>query len=130
MKRSLWTLVLPCVLVTLSATPQRVDAEAHKVWMDDAADAQDELREALAGEAFDKAVPPAEKIAELMALTEQYWSKKKAADIVKLAQQTQVLARQVATTAKNRNLAGANAAFAQMNATCNACHDLHPEKRP
>ena len=69
-------------------------------------------------------------IGYLMARTEQYWAGRHADDVVKLAQETRALARQVATAAKAHSLTRANTAFEKMNKTCNTCHDLHPEKRP
>jgi predicted nucleic acid-binding Zn ribbon protein len=105
------------------------DAAAHKAWMSDAADAQDELREVLAAKAFAKAEAPAAKLEELMGKTEQYWAGKHADDIAKLAQESRALAKQVAVAAKARSATRASTAFEKMNKTCNACHDLHPEKR-
>ena len=62
-------------------------------------------------------------------LTEDYWSAKKQADIVKLAQASRALARQLAADGKGGKFAAAATTFARMNASCNTCHDLHPEKR-
>lgn len=115
--------------LSVAAPLAQGDAAAHKAWMSDAADAQDELREALAAKALAKAEPPAAKLDELMGKTEQYWAGKHADDIVKLAQESRALAKQVVAAAKARSLTRANAAFEKMNKTCNACHDLHPEKR-
>ena len=69
------------------------------------------------------------KIEALMAKTETYWAGKKAADIVKIAQESRALATQVATAAKSGKFDQADEAFQKMNLRCNACHDLHPEKR-
>ena len=106
----------------------QLDAAAHKAWMSDT-DAQDELREALAAKALAKAEAPATKLEDLMGKTEQYWAGKHADDVVKLAQESRTLAKQVAAAAKARSLTRANAAFEKLNKTCNTCHDLHPEKR-
>jgi hypothetical protein len=112
---------------------QAADAEAHKQWMNDAADAQEDLREALAAGAGKvdgkKVAAAALKIEALMADTEAYWTAKKAADIVTLAVAARAQARDVASAATAGKFDQAAAASTKLGATCNACHDLHPEKR-
>lgn len=105
------------------------DAAAHKAWMNDATDAQEDLREALAGKSSAKAAAAGSKLQTLMAKTEGYWSSRHADDIVKLAVEAKALAGQVAQAARARKLDQANEAFGKLNTTCNTCHDLHPEKR-
>lgn len=105
------------------------DAAVHKAWMNDATDAQDDLREAIAGKSSAKAGAAALKLQTLMARTERYWASRHADDIVKLAQESKALAGQVARAAKAHELEQANEAFGKLNTTCNTCHDLHPEKR-
>ena len=108
---------------------QPADAAAHKAWMNDAADAQEDFRDAVRAKKGADAAAAAVKIEVLMAKTETYWAGKKAADIVKIAQESRTLATAVATAAKAGQLDQAEEAFVKMNARCNACHDLHPEKR-
>ena len=105
------------------------DATAHRTWMDDAADLQDELREHLGAKAGDKAAAAATKIEEILAQTQAYWAAKHADDIVKIARESRTLAAAIATAAKAGKIDQASDAFATMNARCNACHDLHPERR-
>src|SRR3954468_12615524 len=105
------------------------DAATHKAWMNDASDQQDELREALAAKSAPTAATAAKKIATLMGHTESYWDRKKATAIVLLARQARSLATETAAAATRGRFAEAKAAFDKMNATCNACHDQHPEKR-
>lgn len=105
------------------------NAAVHKAWMNDATDAQDDLREAIAGKSSAKATAAALKLQTLMARTERYWAGRHADDIVKLAQESKALAGQVARAAKANKLEQANEAFGKLNTTCNTCHDLHPEKR-
>jgi hypothetical protein len=105
------------------------DAAVHKAWMNDAADAQDDLREALAGKSSAKSAAAALKLQTLMTRTERYWAGRHAADIVKLAQQSKAFAGQVASAARARKFEQAGDAFGKLNTTCNTCHDLHPEKR-
>jgi ubiquinone biosynthesis protein UbiJ len=123
-------LVLGFLLGSLSA-PQAdgQDAAAHRAWMDEAADLQDELREHLGGKAGDKAAAAATKIEEILAQTQAYWAAKHADDIVKIARESRTLAAAIATAARAGNIDQATDTFATMNARCNGCHDLHPEKR-
>lgn len=108
---------------------QPADAAAHKAWMNDAADAQEDYRDAVRGKKSADAAASAVKIEALMAKTETYWAEKRAADIVTIAKESRVLATKVATAAKAGTFDQADEAFQKMNLRCNACHDLHPEKR-
>jgi hypothetical protein len=112
-----------------AAQTRAQDAEAHKAWMDDAADLQDELREQLLARSGDKAAAAAGKIEKILAQTQAYWAAKHADDIVKIARESRTLATAVATAAKAGKIDQATEASAKMGARCNACHDLHPEKR-
>lgn len=112
-----------------TTTRKAPSAAMHKKWMDDASDLQEELRDALKSKAGAKAATTALKIETLMARTQTYWASKKASDVVKLAQESRTLAKQVATAAKAGKIDEANDAFTKMNSNCNVCHDLHPEKR-
>lgn len=105
------------------------DADAHKALMDDAGDAQDDLRDLLAGKDAAKAAAAARKLETLLAQTERYWAAKHAEDIVKIAKASETLAQQVATAAKAGKFDAAREAFGKLGTTCNTCHDLHPEKR-
>lgn len=109
------------------AQPQ--DAAAHQAWMDDAGDLQEDLREQLSARSRDKAAAAAAQLEAIMAKTQAYWSAKHADDIVGIAQESRTLARTIADAAKAGQLDEAIAASAKLNARCNACHDLHPEKR-
>ena len=139
MERALapWALSIGLVICTaaMAAGQSRggrgpaADAETHKAWMNDAADAQEDIREALAAADGAKVRDGAVKIEAFMALTEEYWAAKKADDIVKLAQASRALARETAAAATAGKMPGARSAFDKLSASCNACHDLHPEKR-
>jgi hypothetical protein len=112
-----------------TATGQAPDGAAHKAWMNDAADSQEDLRDALHAKKGADAAQAALKIEALLAKTEAYWASKQANDVVKIAQDSRALAKQIAAAAKAGKVGQAEAAFETMNARCNACHDLHPEKR-
>ena len=103
--------------------------DEHRAAMNDASDLQEDVRDAFAAKAGDKVAAAAVKLEGLMGRTEDYWAAKKQADIVKLAQATRALAKQLAADGKAGKLDQASATFTTMNASCNACHDLHPEKR-
>jgi hypothetical protein len=104
-------------------------ADEHKAAMNDASDLQEDVRDALGAQSGAKVAAAAVKLELLMGRTEDYWSARKQTDIVKLAQATRALAQRLAADGKSGKLEQAAATFSQMNASCNACHDLHPEKR-
>ena len=112
-----------------SAFAQAPDAAAHKAWMNDASDAQEDFRFAVTEKNQKAAVEALGKLEALMASTEGYWTAKKAADGVKLTKDTRAFAAQALAAAKSGNLTAATAGFDKMGATCNTCHELHLEKR-
>jgi hypothetical protein len=117
-------------ILFLSVMPvQAPDVEAEKGWMNDATDLQEDIREAMGKKDTATVAEAALKIEALMARTEAFWSARKAADIVKLAQTARMQARNVAAQAKAGRLDEAAGVFSALNTTCNTCHDLHPEKR-
>jgi hypothetical protein len=117
------------VLSGLSIAARAQDAAAHKAWMDDAADLQEELRDQLAAKSGDKAAAAATQIEKILAQTQAYWAAKRADDIVTIARESRALATAIVTAAKAGQFDRATDAAAKMGARCNACHDLHPEKR-
>src|SRR5262245_23570070 len=116
------------LLLTLMLV-QAADAAAHKQWMNDASDAQEDFRDAIAAGAGAKAAEAATKIADLMSKTEGYWALKKADDGVKLARDARLTADTIAAAAKAGKLDAARESFAGLTTKCNACHELHLEKR-
>ena len=111
------------------ATAQTPTAADHKQWMDDAADLQDELRDALAAKSGAKAADAAGKLDAILVKTEHYWAAKHADDIVQLARSSSTLAKEIGASAKAGKLTQASDAFTKLSAQCNTCHDKHPEKR-
>jgi hypothetical protein len=105
------------------------DAAAHKQWMIDASDAQEDFRFAVTDKDQRAATEALARLEGLMARTEDYWTAKKAADGVRLAKDARALAAQAGTAAKSGNMAAATDAFDRMGVTCNTCHELHLEKR-
>ncbi|MBI3490883.1 MAG: cytochrome c [Acidobacteria bacterium] len=117
------------VVMRAARAVQAADAEAHKTWMNDATDLQEDIRDAMRAKDGAKVAEAATKIEALMAKTEDYWTAKKAADIVKLAQTARTHARELAASARAAKFDQSAEAFGKLNTTCNTCHDLHPEKR-
>lgn len=69
--RALCMLATILALSGLAVRARGQDAAAHKPWMDDAADLQDELREQLLAKSGDKAAAAATRIEALLARTQR-----------------------------------------------------------
>jgi len=121
------------IAMTLAGTPrvaaQAPDAAAHKQWMNDASDAQEDYRFAVTDKDQKAAVEALGKLESFMARTEDYWTSHKSADGVKLAKAARASAAQAAAAAKRGDLAAASTAFTNMGTSCNACHELHLETK-
>ena len=104
-------------------------ADEHKAWMNDASDAEEDFRAAVTDKDAKAAAAALTRIEGLMQKTEAYWTAKKATDGVALTKETRTLASQAAAAAAKGSLADASAGFEKMTAKCNACHELHLEKR-
>jgi cytochrome c556 len=65
----------------------------------------------------------------IMTETKTFWAEKKMDDIVKLADGSLSALNEMAALAKSGKMDNAKAAFDKINASCSACHDLHPENR-
>jgi prolyl-tRNA editing enzyme YbaK/EbsC (Cys-tRNA(Pro) deacylase) len=113
-------------LAALSALGQ--NAATHLVWMDDAGEAQEELRAAIHDKAGADAARAASRIEDLMAKTQAYWDVKHEPEAVRMAQDARARARQVAAAASAGKLDEADEAFVRMVTSCTACHGLHLEK--
>ena len=121
--------VVGLVMAAAIATAQTPTAADHKQWMDDAADIQDDLRDALTAKAGARVADAAGKLDAILVKTERYWAAKHADDIVKLAHSSSTLAKEIGAAGEAGKLAQASDAFTKLSAQCNTCHDLHPEKR-
>jgi hypothetical protein len=104
-------------------------ADEHKTWMNDASDAEEDFRFAVTDKDAKAAAAALIKIDALMQKTEAYWTAKKANDGVALTKDTRTLASEAAAAATKGSLTDAGAGFEKMTAKCNACHELHLEKR-
>ena len=111
----------------LAMTPDEVSR--HKEWMDTAQDGKDDLKDALDAKRAAKAVEDAAKLAAIGKQEEAYWRKAGQKDALGLAQKNRAAAREIGSSAKAGQFDKALQAYGDLEATCRACHDLHPEKR-
>jgi hypothetical protein len=111
----------------LAMTPD--DVSRHKEWMDTAQDVKDDLKDALDAKLGPKVVEDAVKLAAIGKQEEAYWKKAGQKDAIGLAQKNRAAALQIAATAKAGHFDQALQAYGDLEATCRACHDLHPDKR-
>ena len=123
------TAMCALMLMTWPLAAQAPDAAAHKAWMNDASDAQEDYRFAIADKDQKAAADALGKIDLLMAKTEDYWTSRKVADGVKLAKDAHALSTAALAAAKRGDMAAAGQSFDKLGATCNSCHELHLEKR-
>jgi cytochrome c556 len=105
------------------------DAARHKEWMDTAQDVKDDLKDALDAKLGPKVIEHAAKLAGMGKLEEAYWKKAGQKDAIDLARKNRAAAKQIAAAAKAGRFGQALQAYGDLEATCRACHDLHPEKR-
>ena len=108
-------------------TPDEVSR--HKEWMDTAQDGKDDLKDALDAKRAAKAVEDAAKLAAIGKQEEAYWKKAGQRDALDLARKNRAAAEQIAAAAQAGRFDQALQAYGNLEATCRACHDLHPEKR-
>jgi hypothetical protein len=127
-KRSIVAAALGIGLSLAGAALGAQNAAAHLVWMDEAGDAQEEVRSGIHANKAADVARAAAKIEDLMARTQAYWDAKQEPEAVRMAQDARTLAKQIAASATAAKLDQADAAFGKMNTACNACHGLHLEK--
>ena len=119
--------LLPIAWLCLAMAPD--DAARHKEWMDTAQDVKDDLKDALVAKLAPKAIEQAAKLAGIGKQEEAYWKKAGQKDAIDLARKNRAAAEQIAAAAKAGRFNQALQAYGNLEATCRACHDLHPEKR-
>jgi cytochrome c556 len=118
------------LLASLCLAMEQDDVARHKEWMDTAQDVKDDLKDALDAKLAAKAVENAGKLAEIGKQEEEYWKKAGQDDAVTLAQKNRAASERIGAAAKAGRFDQALQAYGDLEATCRACHDLHPEKRP
>ena len=105
------------------------DAARHKEWMDAAQDLKDDLKDVLDARLAPKVLETAGKLAKIGQQEEAYWIKAGQKDAAALARKNRAASQQVAAAAGAGHFDQALQAYGNLEATCRACHDLHPEKR-
>jgi hypothetical protein len=121
--------LVPFVGLLLAAAAQD-EAARHKERMDTAQEVKDDLKEALDTKSREKAAEPAEKLVQFGEQEEEYWKQAKLEREVKLTQQGISASRAIAAAVKAEHFDEAVKAYEELESTCRACHDLHPQKRP
>jgi hypothetical protein len=117
-------------LLSFTAVYAAGDAGSRKQAMDQAQEWKDDLKDALDAKAGPKAAALARKLARSGTQETAYWKKAGQEDARKLAADNLEASRQIELAAKEGQFDQANQAYGRLEATCRACHDLHPEKRP
>jgi cytochrome c556 len=109
-------------------TPAELDA--HRQWMDDAQDRKDDVREALAARDRAKLVAGAKSLDALTAKESAFWARTALQQAKALASKNRAESQELLRLATAGKFAEGEKAFAQLEKTCTACHDLHFEKHP
>jgi hypothetical protein len=117
-------------LIFLASCCLAGNAQRHKEWMDAAQDIKDELKDALDVRLGPKAVASARKLAAIGKQEEAYWKEARQPDVLDLARKNRAAAERIGAEAKGSRFDQALRAYGDLETTCRACHDLHPEKRP
>ncbi len=122
---------LPIVLLLLclAGTFSKAELDAHKAWMDDAQDKQEDVREALSAQDASKLVAAALVIDKLTEQEWQFWGRTTIAQAQEIAARNRGEAAEMLAAARAGKFAVAGQAFARLEKTCSACHDLHFEKQ-
>ncbi len=112
------------------ATFSSAELEDHRKWMDDAQDRKDDIREALAAKDRAKLEVGVKAIEALTVREQAFWARTSIQQAKDLAVKNRAEALDLLRSAKASRFADAEKAFAQLEKTCTACHDLHFEKHP
>ena len=107
--------LLLLLIVAGICLPAGDDVSRHKKAMDQAQEWKDDLKDALDAKAA--------------AQEASLWKKAKQDDALKLANENLEESRQILTSVKAGSFDQALQTYGRLEATCRACHDLHPEKR-
>ena len=116
-------------LILLAACCLAGEAQRHKEWRDAAQDIKDDLKDALDARLAAKIVESAAKLTAIGRQEEAYWKKARQPDALSLARKNRTASERIAAAAKLGRFDQAVGAYGELEATCRACHDLHPEKR-
>ena len=122
---TLLVLVVFSALASVSAD----DAAGHKKLMQTAQDFMVDLSDALDANESLRAAKAASGLAETCRRERAYWEKKGLADAVKLSRQTLAQSEQISAAIQSKQIGEAQRIYLNLNNTCRACHDAHPERR-
>jgi hypothetical protein len=106
------------------------ELEAHKQWMNDAAEQQEEVRDAFAAKDPAKLLAAAKKLDVLTAKEAAFWDRTSVAQAKSLAATNRQESQQLIRAAQAGKMAEARTVFASLEKTCSACHGLQLEKTP
>jgi hypothetical protein len=123
-----------CLFAALAASAAGVftaaELDAHRKWMDDAQDRKDDIREALAAKDRAKLLAGVKAMDGLTAREQAFWARTNIQQAKDLAVRNRKESQALLVAAKAGRFDEAEKAFAQLEKTCTACHDLHFEKDP
>jgi cytochrome c556 len=110
--------------------PAPVTIEQHEAAMKGVQQAMGAMNKNLKGAMLTEAAANAEELGKLFAQVEQFWTRNKKDDAIKLAQTARQGAMAVATAAKAGDAAGAQMAAQNVQGTCKQCHGMYREGNP
>ena len=106
------------------------DEKEFEGWMKTTGATIGSLRKNVEGKMNDSMAQDAEKLAGIFKNVEGFWQSRKTEDAVKLSQQAQTAANEIAAAAKGGDSEKAAASMKTLMSTCSACHTTHREKLP
>jgi hypothetical protein len=124
-----WVLLVALSLGILVPVTVLAQSEEWAMKMDDAQEAKDDLLDAVGAKSGPKAAEATAKITKFLQETKAFWAAQKMADVVKTADDAIAAANEMSKVAVSGKMDSAKAAYDNLNAACNKCHDLHPENR-
>jgi cytochrome c556 len=104
-----------------------VTVEQHEAAMKMIAQTNGALQKNIKGNMLTEATANAEELGKLFAQVEQFWTRNKKDDAIKLAQTARAGAMAVATAAKAGDQMGAQMAAQNIGGTCKQCHGVSRE---
>jgi cytochrome c556 len=107
--------------------PAPVTVEQHEAAMKQIAQANAALGKNLKGSMLAEAAANAEELGKLFAQVEQFWTRNKKDDAIKLAVQAKTAANETAAAAKSGDAMAAQKAAQGVAQTCKQCHSVYRE---
>jgi cytochrome c556 len=123
-------LIFAVSLATAIGAQAPVTIEQHEATMKMIAQANGALQKNLKGNMLTEAAANAEELGKLFATVEQFWTRNKKDDAIKLAQTARTGAADVAKAAKAGDQMAAQNAAKAVGGTCAGCHKTYREGSP